>query len=129
MLSQMARFHSFLWLSKILFLYYIKSYIIFIHLSISEHLSRTPRGDCKYCCNEHRGAHTFLNYCFHFLWINVQQKTKLELPGFSLSFVRAFVWKSIWSGLSITTPAFFFFYFHFQKYPFPTLHSQSVYVF
>ena len=29
---------------------------------------------CKYCCDEHRDACVFSNYCFGFFWINTQKK-------------------------------------------------------
>ena len=64
MLSQMPRFHSFLWL-----IFHICICYIFIHSSIMDTWVASVFGDCRYCCSEQRGTYIFSNQCFHFLWV------------------------------------------------------------
>ena len=40
------------------------------------------------CCSEHRGAYTFLNYCFCFLWINTQKWLAGVYGSFVFNFLR-----------------------------------------
>ena len=72
-LSQMAKFHSFLWLNNILLCIY---YILFIHSSINEHLHCFHILAIKYIyiyCHAHKGVGIFLSWWFGFLWINTQK--------------------------------------------------------
>ena len=56
MLSQMPRFHSFLWL-----IFHICICYIFIHSSIMDTWVASVFGDCRYCCSEQRGTYIFSN--------------------------------------------------------------------
>ena len=72
MLSQIASFHCFLWLSN------ISKCVWISHLLYSFINQWTANlGDCKWCCNQHWGAYIFLNvilsgFCFC-VWLNAQE--------------------------------------------------------
>ena len=67
MLSQMARFPSFLW---IMFLYMYIYNIFFVYSSIEGQTHRliVYLGHYKQYCNEHGGTHIFAGLCFFFFF-------------------------------------------------------------
>lgn len=113
-LLQMVRFYPFSRLSNIPPYTRTSSSLSIIH-------RWTPRwppfpGYCKQSCSE-RADHRSLQSR---VWVSLGEHPEVGLLGPPSSLVRAFVLKSVLSGMR------FFFRFHFHEIPFPSLHTQRV---